>query len=157
MTLTGCTSMEFEFFLKKHVKFGRMVKCFIQSMLYRLLYIFPIFRAICEYHTSKNLPLLLRTIHRAIFSHLRTNQSAVRQVRDLSMQTSGKELSLVSKRHGVELLNWVLSTCRESVSVLSYVMEHSHEEEWLCVAAFGSISFWHFSSGKRFKLVNCCW
>ena len=49
---------------------------------------FPIFRAICEYYDSKNHLLLLRTIHRAIFSHLRTNQSATQQVRDPSMQTS---------------------------------------------------------------------
>ena len=74
-------------------------KCFIQSKLHRLLYIFPIFRAICEYYASKNLPLLLRTIDQAIFSHLRTNLSAAQRVRDVSMQTSGnrKEPSLVSK------------------------------------------------------------
>ena len=72
-------------------------------MLHRLLYIFPIFRAICEYHASENLSLLLRTIHQAIFSHLRTKQSAAYQVRDLSIQTCGnrKEPSLVSKPHGV--------------------------------------------------------
>jgi len=64
-------------------------------------YIFPIFRAICGY-ASKNLSLLPRTIHRIIFSHLRMNQSAVQQVRDPSMQTSGnrKEPSLVVSRMG---------------------------------------------------------
>jgi len=39
-------------------------------------------------YASKNIPLLPRTIHRAIFSHLCTNQSAAQQVRDPSMQTS---------------------------------------------------------------------
>ena len=56
-------------------------KFFIQSLPRRLLYIFLVFRAICEYHASKNLPPLLRTIHRAISSHLRTNQSAAQQMR----------------------------------------------------------------------------
>ena len=84
-------------------------------MLHRLLYIFPIFRAICECHASKNLPLLLQTAHRAIFSHLRTNRSAAHQVCDTSMQTSGnrKEPSLVSKPYGVERPIWVVPTCRE--------------------------------------------
>ena len=50
-----------------------------------LLYIFPIFREICEYHVSKILPLLLRIIHQAFFSHLRTNRSVFQQVRDPSM------------------------------------------------------------------------
>ena len=58
-------------------------KCFIQSMLHRLLYIFPIFRAIYEYYASKNFPLLLRIIHRVTFSYLRTNQSAAHQVREV--------------------------------------------------------------------------
>ena len=59
--------------LKKRVKFKKMIKnYFIQSTLHRLLYISPIFREICENHVSKNLPLLGRTIHRAIFLLLRT-------------------------------------------------------------------------------------
>ena len=58
-------------------------------MFHRVLYIFPIFLGICGYHVSKNLPLLLRTIHWAVFSHLRTNQSAAQQARDPAMQTSG--------------------------------------------------------------------
>ena len=45
-------------------------------MLHRLLYILPILRAICENHVNKNLPPLQRTIHRVIFSHLRTNHNA---------------------------------------------------------------------------------
>ena len=66
---------------------------FIQSMLHRLLYILPIFRAICEYRVGKNLPPLLRTIYRVIFSYLRTNQSAAQQVRNSSMQTCGNPFS----------------------------------------------------------------
>ena len=60
---------------------------------------FSIFLAICEYHTSKNLPPFLRNIRRVIFSHLRTNQSAAQQMCDPLIQTSGnrKEPSLVSK------------------------------------------------------------
>ena len=54
-------------------------------MLRRLLNIFCIFRAICEYYAGKSLPHLLR----AIFSRLRTNRSAARQVRD----PSGVQLS----------------------------------------------------------------
>ena len=70
-------------------------------MLQRVLYIFSIFRPICEYLASKNLPLM-RTIHRAIFSHLRTHHSAARQMRDTLMQTNGnhKESSLVTKAYG---------------------------------------------------------
>ena len=66
-------------------------------MLHRLLYIFRISR---EYHV-----LLLRTIYRAFFSHLRTNQGAAQQVRDPSFQISGnrKEPSRVSKLHREEL------------------------------------------------------
>ena len=76
-------------------------------MLHRLLYIFPIFREICEYHANKNLPFLLRIIRRVIFSHLRTNQSAAQQVRDPLIQTSSnrKEPSLISKLYGVDLPN----------------------------------------------------
>ena len=41
------------FFLNKQVKFEKNdKKCFIKGMLNHLLYIFPIFRAICEYHVS---------------------------------------------------------------------------------------------------------
>ena len=62
------------------------------------------------------------------FSHLRTNQSAARQVRDPSTRTNAnrKDPSLVSKSHEVELPNWVLQKCRESV--LLYVMENCHEK-----------------------------
>ena len=68
---TSCTSMKCCFFSLK-IRYIRKnnKKYFVRSIFHRLLYIFSIFRAICEYHTSKNLPLLLRTIHRVIFSHL---------------------------------------------------------------------------------------
>ena len=36
---------------------------FVQSMLHRLLYIFPIFRAICEYYTSRHPSFLLQLFH----------------------------------------------------------------------------------------------
>ena len=93
-------------------------------MLHRLLHIFPIFPAIFEHHASKNLSLLLRTIRRGIFSHLRTNQSAAQQVGDTSIQISGnrKEPSLVSKPHGEKF-----PTCRKLV--LPYAMEHCHKEK----------------------------
>ena len=66
---------------------------------------FLIFLTICEHHDSKNLFLLLRTIHRTIFSHLRTNSSVVWQVHDTSMGTGGirNKPSLVSKPYRVEL------------------------------------------------------
>ena len=70
------------FFLKKRVKFGRMIKSAPSKYAPSLLYIFLIFWAICEYHASKNLLLLLRTIHRAIFSHLCMKQSVAYQVGD---------------------------------------------------------------------------
>ena len=50
--------------------------------------------------TPKKSSPFLRTIHRAIFSHFRTNQSAAQQVRDSSMQTSGNRKV---PSHGVEL------------------------------------------------------
>ena len=80
-------------------------------------YTFPIYRAICEYNAGKNLHLLLR----AIFSHLRTNQSAARQVCNSSMKTRGnrKEPSLMSKPHLVKLPSWVLSTCRMWLSMVT--------------------------------------
>ena len=54
------------------------LKCIIH-----FLYIFILFQTICEYHTSTNPPLLLRTIRRTIFSHLRKNPKAAQQVRDV--------------------------------------------------------------------------
>ena len=119
--------------------------CFIQSLLHRLLNIFPIFRAICEYHAP-----LLQIIHRTIFSHLRTNQSATQQ----TMQTRGnrKEPSLVSKPHGVELPRWVLPTCREPI--LPDVVEHSHEKMTLCcLIQYSGL----FASRERFESLNYCW
>ena len=122
-------------------------------MFRRLLHIFFNFREFCEYHVGKNLPLLLQTIHRAIFSHFRTNQSAAQQVRDSSMQTRGirKEPSLVSKSHGVELPSGVLPMCREVI--LLNVMENFHKEKWLCVASTDILAFFQ---AERLKSVNCC-
>ena len=70
---------------------------------------------------------MLRTIHRAIFSHLRTNQTASQQVREPSMQTSGnrKVLSLVSEPHEVELP----AECFQVVPVFPNVIEHCHAEK----------------------------
>ena len=76
---------------KKHVKFGRMIKRNLNTFSkYAPLLVthFSYLSGNLWIHSSKNLPLLPRTIHRAIFSHLRTNQSAAQQVRDPSMQTS---------------------------------------------------------------------
>ena len=61
------------FSLKKYVNFVRMIKKLYSNDAPSFAIHFPAFRAICEYHASKNLALLLRTIYRAIFSHLRTN------------------------------------------------------------------------------------
>ena len=112
-------------------KFGRIIKSalFKVRSLHHLLYIFPIFWAICEYHAGKNHPLLLRSIHRAIFPYLRTNQSSAQQVRDPSVQTSGswKEPSPVTKPHEVERHSWALPTsCKLG---LLYVMKNCHEEK----------------------------
>jgi len=90
---------------KKHVKFGRMIKRDLFKVYSIANYTFFPLSGNLWIPRQKNLPLLPRTINRAIFSHLRTNQSAAQQVRDPSMQTSGnrKEPSLVSKLHGIEL------------------------------------------------------
>ena len=138
------------FLLKEHVKFRRMTKkCFIQSMLHRLLYIFPIFWALCEYHANKFMittPFCCDPFIKSFFHiFVRTNQSAAQQVRDPSMQTSAnwKEPSLVSKSHRVEPPSWVLPTCREPV--WPYVMEN-REEMLLCVAYFSILAF--FEAGN---------
>ena len=105
--------------------------CFIESMLHRLLYFISTFRTICEYHTSKNLPLLLRPFNK-FFLHLHTNQSAAQQVRNPSMQTSGnrKEPNLVNEPLVEELLSWIIATCDEPV--LLYAMEQSWRKMTLC-------------------------
>ena len=76
---TRCTGVKHRFFNK--YRFFNLIrkndkKCFLQSVFHYLLYILPIFRAICEYCASKNLPLLSRIIYRTISSHFRTNWSA---------------------------------------------------------------------------------
>ena len=122
-------------------------------MLHRTLYIFPIFRAICEYYVNKNLPPLLRTIRWAIFSYFATNQSVAQQVRDTSMLTNGnqKRPSLVSKPHGVELRSRVLPTCREPV--LPYVMNHCYKEKRLYVASFGILTLFQAGNGSNRSIV----
>ena len=136
---------------RKHVKFGRIL---YSKYTASLVTYFPIIRAICEYHVSKNLPLLLRTIHWAIFSHLRTNQSASHQVRDSSMQTIGnwKVPSPVSKPHGVELHSWVIPTCCEPILPLWWTP--SWRKITLCCFFRYFCLFW---SIERFKSINCCW
>ena len=74
------------FSLKNKLNSEEWWKVFYSKYAPSLVVYFSIFRTICEYDASKNISLLLR----AIFSHLRTNQSAAQQVRDPSMQTSDK-------------------------------------------------------------------
>ena len=97
-------------------------------MLYRLLYIFPILRAIYEYHASKNLPLLFMN-YLSHFLYFCMNKSTVQQVCDPLMQTTGnrKEPSLVSKTHRVEFPSRVFPVCRESV--LPYVIDLTHVDD----------------------------
>ena len=64
-------------------------------MLHHLLYIFPIFQAIYEYHANENIPILPQTIHQAIFLYVCTK--ALLQVQDLSMQTSRRQVWWVSR------------------------------------------------------------
>ena len=133
--------MKCEFFLlKKHVKLVRMVK----SALFKVCYIFLNSRAICEYHAGINLPLSLRTIHRAIFSHLRMNQSAAQQVCEPSMHTGGsrKGPSLMSKPHGVQLS----SRDASNVSRTDFAIRDGEllQKKWLYVPSFSSASIWSF-------------
>ena len=123
-------------------------------MSHQLLYIFAIFRAICEYHATKNLPLLLWPFHRTTFSYLRTNQSAAQQIRDRSMPTNDnrKVLSLVSKVHGVELRWWVFLTCREPVDD-EVKLDHCHEEKIIRVASFGILVFFQAGNGRKWSIV----
>ena len=94
------------FFFKKHVKFAGIIKNGLFKVHSIACYTF--FPSSGQFlNAGKNVPLLLRTIRRAIFSHLRTNRSAAQQVRDPSVQTSGnrKEPSLASKAQRVEFLS----------------------------------------------------
>ena len=108
---TRCISMKCGYFyFKKHVKFGRMIEnCFIQGMLQRLLHIFPIFRAICEYHAGKIFPFSCESFIESFFHIFIRTKALLSKCVKLSMQTSGnlKEASLVSKLNGVELPSWV--------------------------------------------------
>jgi len=81
------------FFLKKHVKPGRMIKrdlfkvCFIASYTF-----FPSFGQFVNTTPVKIFPFCREPFIEPFFSHLRTNQSAAQQVRDPSMQTSANLL-----------------------------------------------------------------
>jgi len=74
--------------------------CSIASYIF-----FPSFGQFVDTTSVKIFPFCREPFIEPFFSHLRTNQSAAQQVRDLSMQTSDnrKEPSLASKPHGVEL------------------------------------------------------
>ena len=91
------------FFSKKHIKFGRMIKrdlfkvCFIASYTF-----FPSFGQFVDTMPVKIFPFCREPFIEPFFHILNqthTNQSAIQQVRDLSMQTNSnrKEPSLVSK------------------------------------------------------------
>ena len=126
---TRCTSMKCGFFPKKHVKFGRIIKSALFKVCSIVCYTFFSFLGqFVNITLVKIFSFCCEPFIKPFFSHLRTNRSAAQQVRDQSMQTSGnrKEPSLLSNPHEVELLGWVLPTCREPV--LPYVMEHCHEE-----------------------------
>ena len=140
LQLPGVRVRNLDFFLKKHVQFQRTIKSALFKVRSACCKFSPFFEQLVNttvvVFTSF---ILLRTIHRAIFSRLRSNQTAARQVCDPSMRTRGnlKEPSLVSRPPRVELLSRVLPTCRKPV--LQYVME-----KWLCVVSFGSANFWPF-------------
>ena len=74
-------------------------------MLHHLLYIFPIFRAICEYHASKIFPFCCEPFLESFFHLLVRTKALLSKCVKSSMQTSGnrKKPSLLSKPHGVEL------------------------------------------------------
>lgn len=71
----------------------------------------------------------MQTIHGPIFSHFRTNQSALQKVHDPSMQTNNNlmVLNLMSKPHVVELPSRMIPTCHELV--LLYVIDHYRVEK----------------------------
>ena len=112
-------------FLKKHVKFGRMIK----SDLFKVCSIacctfFPSFGQFVNTTPVKIFPFCCEPFTETFF-HIFVRCSASAS----SMQTSEnrKEASLVSKPQGVELTSAVLPTCREPV--LSYVTDHCYEEK----------------------------
>ena len=100
-----------DFFLKKHVKFGRT----LNSVLFKVCSIvcytfFSIFQAICEYHAP--FPANVSSSHFFTSSYEPKHCSALR---DTSTQSSDnwKESSPVSKSQGVEHRSWVLPTCSD--------------------------------------------
>ena len=144
------TSMKCGFFLKKHVKCGKMIKSNLFKVCSIAFYTFsPSFEQFVN-TTSIKSSFFLQTIHRAIFSHLRTYQTATLQVCDPSMQTNGnrKEPSPLSKSHGVELPSWVVPTCREPF--LPYVIGHFHEENVFVLPLSACQPCF-----KQVNLVNC--
>ena len=137
--------------LKKNIKFGRMIK----SALFKVCSIpcytfFHFFFGIYEYHANKNLPLLPRTIHRAIFisSYKLKHRSAVR---DPSMQTSGnwKEPSLISKPHGGKTSQLFFQRAATDFAICDGVLL-SRKTTLCCLFRYSGL----FSSYKLFKLVN---
>ena len=129
------------------------LKSFIQSMLYRFLYIFPSFEQFVNTTPVKIFPFLLQTVHRTIFSHLRIIQNAGQQTSHSSIHTSGNQKvpCLVRKMHGIELPSWVRPTCRELV--LPYIIEHFDEDKWLCVVSFGVLATFQAGNGSNRSIV----
>ena len=121
-------------------------------MLHHLIYVFSIFQAIYEYHTTKNLPLLPPTIHQAIFFIYRYEVNRCSAIHDPLMQTSGnrKEPILMSKPYGVELPSWMFPMCRKPV--LLYVMNIVMKKN---IIVLPLSVYCPFLSNKWFKLVNC--
>ena len=109
-----------------------MKKCLIQSiqsMLNGLLYIFPIFQAINEYHSSKKAFLIAANHSSSQFFEifLWTKALLSKCVTHRCKQVViGR--SQASKLRGVELSSWVFPTHREPV--LPYVMVDFHAEKW---------------------------
>ena len=135
-------------FLKKHVKFERIVK----SSLFKVCSIAFIHFSHLSGTSVKIFSFCCEPFIEPFFTSP-YEQSAAQQVRDLSVQTSGnwKEPSLVSNPHGVELPNWMLPTCHEPV--LSYVVESCHEEKWLCVTSVSILAFFQVGNGSNRWIV----
>ena len=142
------------FFLKKHVKFGRLTKSGLFKVCSVACYTFsPIFRAICEYHVSKIFFFCCEPFIEPFFHIFVRIKALLSKVRNPLMQTSGnrKELSPVSKPHEVELPSWVFATYREPV--LAYMMEHFHKEKWLCIVSFDILAPFQSRNGSNRSIV----
>ena len=112
-SLPGVQVWNADFFLNKHVKFGRRMKSVLFKECSIACYTFPpSFGQFVNTALVKIFPFCCETFIEPFFHiFVRT------KVRDVSMQTSGnrKQANPVSKSHGVELPSWVLPTCREPV------------------------------------------